>query len=68
VDAFELVLSNDHVAQGCSIFQDEHGTLVAYSISSVYFDTFLMLTYRYHHRCCRLDHDRTPDCPDQYCL
>lgn len=29
VDAFELILSNDHVAQGRSILQDEHGIVIA---------------------------------------
>lgn len=38
MDALELVLSNDHVAQGCSILQDEHGVVGAYSISSIHLD------------------------------
>lgn len=38
VDALELVLSNDHVAQGCSVLQDEHGTVGAYSISFIHLD------------------------------
>ena len=29
VDAFELILSDDHVAQGRSILQDEHGIVIA---------------------------------------
>lgn len=30
VDALELVLSNDDVAQGCAVLQDEHGVVIAY--------------------------------------
>lgn len=36
VDALELVRSNDDVAQGCTVLQDEHGVVGAYTISFVH--------------------------------
>lgn len=43
MDALELVRSNDHVAQGRSVLQDEHGAVGAYSISFVHLDVVFFL-------------------------
>lgn len=67
MDALELVLSNDHVAQGSSILQDKHGVVRAYIQLAPSIWTRFLWTNRYHRRCCRHDHGRTPGCPDQHC-
>jgi hypothetical protein len=41
VDTLKLVLSDDDVAQGCSILQDEHGTVRAYSIRFICLNSLL---------------------------
>lgn len=67
VDTFQLIFSNDHVAQRRSILQDEHGAVGTCLMRMILGHTGKE-TYRCHRRYHKPDHDRTPGCPGQHCL